>query len=197
MNGGRLGGTQALSASQVSRLSTPYVDVQDVFAGRYGYGLMISEDRGVRVVDHGGVHIGFTCQVKMIPERRFAVIALANGGASLPRVVESALELGLGLKPKKPVREAPQAVGREDLERAIGRYGVPPESVEIQARGGRLLLKLGDQELPMTRLGADRFSILPPDAAEPFAFRLIAGPDGAARYFAAGFHKLKRIPSVE
>ncbi len=44
----------------------------------YGYGLMIYDRLGQRVVGHDGAIEGFTSNFMMVPEHKFALIILAN-----------------------------------------------------------------------------------------------------------------------
>ena len=87
MNDGRLDGKQVLSKALITRLSTP-VAAPPGGAVRYAFGLELREDRGIRWVEHAGSRTGYGSLIRMAPDRRFAVILLANkSGASLPTAV--------------------------------------------------------------------------------------------------------------
>ena len=56
----------------------------------YGYGLMHFEDRGVRMVMHGGFSRGYGSMIQMAPAQRFAVIVVTNtSGQTLPRTCKT------------------------------------------------------------------------------------------------------------
>lgn len=44
----------------------------------YGFGLMISEHKGFTIIDHNGGRLGFRSQILYVPDKNFAVVALAN-----------------------------------------------------------------------------------------------------------------------
>ncbi|GEM_PF-142142 len=50
----------------------------------YGFGLRVSEYRGLRTVSHGGAFVGFRAELLRFPEQRFSVICLANLSAVNP-----------------------------------------------------------------------------------------------------------------
>ena len=44
----------------------------------YGFGLMINEYKGFTFIDHNGGRLGFRSQILYVPDKNFAVVALAN-----------------------------------------------------------------------------------------------------------------------
>jgi CubicO group peptidase (beta-lactamase class C family) len=160
MNGGRLEGKQALSPQIIAKLSTPRVGIPSQPEARYGYGLMFSNYRGVRVVEHGGSRSGYGSVIKMVPDQRFAVIVLGNRtGVSLGRTAEKAMELILPLKPKPaetPKQDLPMTAA--EMANYAGKYGQREVSVEILLKDGKLSLKQGPNERPIRKIGENRFS---------------------------------------
>ncbi len=77
MNDGKVEGKQGLPASLIKQLSSPHADVPGS-ENKYGYGLMLGRNRGVRIVEHGGARSGFGSLIRMAPDHRFAVITLVN-----------------------------------------------------------------------------------------------------------------------
>ena len=195
MNGGRLEGKQVLSPQVITKLSTPQVSIPSDQNAKYGYGLMISSYRGVRVVEHGGSRSGYGSVIKMAPENRFAVIVLGNRtGVALNKTAEKAMELMLPLKPKeddKPKQELPMTAA--EMASYAGKYGQRDVSFEILLKDGKLFLKQGPNELPIRKIDEKRFSAAPPDNSRPMEFALVAGADGKAEYFHAGLRAAKRI----
>ena len=195
MNGGKLEGKQVLSPQVIAKLSTPQVSIPSDQNAKYGYGLMISSYRGVRVVEHGGSRSGYGSVIKMAPEHRFAVIVLGNRtGVALNKTAEKAMELMLPLKPKeddRPKQELPMTAA--EMASYAGKYGQRDVSFEILLKDGKLFLKQGPNELRIRKIDEKRFSTAPPDNSRPMEFALVAGADGKAEYFHAGLRAAKRI----
>jgi CubicO group peptidase (beta-lactamase class C family) len=82
-----------LSPKVIARLSEPQVDVPKS-ERKYGYGLQISTERGVRMLSHNGSRMGHGSSIQMAPERRVAVVVVANRtGGTLPKTVEQVLSM--------------------------------------------------------------------------------------------------------
>ena len=195
MNDGKLEGKQVLSPQVIAKLSTPQVSVPSDPSAKYGYGLMISSYRGLRVVEHGGSRSGYGSVIKMAPENRFAVIVLGNRtGVALNKTAEKAMELMLPLKPKeaeKPKQEITMSAA--EIANYIGKYGQREVSSEIFLKDGKLFLKQGSNELPISKVGENRFTATPPGDASPLRFALVSGADGKAEYFHAGLRASRRL----
>jgi CubicO group peptidase (beta-lactamase class C family) len=195
MNGGQLEGKQVLSPQVIARLSTPQVNIPSDPSAKYGYGLMISNYRGVRVVDHGGSRSGYGSVIKMAPEHRFAVIVLGNRtGVALNKTAEKAMELMLPLKPKeaeKPREELPMTTA--EMANYTGKYGQRDVSVEILMKDGKLFLKQGPSEILVRKIGENRFEAIGPGNTAPMEFALVPGVDGKAEYFQGGLRSARRI----
>ncbi len=195
MNGGKLEGKQVLSPQVIAKLSTPQVSIPSDPNAKYGYGLMISNHRGVRVVEHGGSRSGYGSVIKMAPEHRFAVIVLGNRtGVALNKTAEKAMELMLPLKPKeddKSKQELPMTAA--EISSYAGKYGQRDVSFEILLKDGKLFLKQGPNEMRIRKIGENRFSAASPDNSRPMEFALVSGADGKAEYFHTGLRAAKRI----
>jgi CubicO group peptidase (beta-lactamase class C family) len=195
MNGGKLDGKQALSPAVIAKLAAPHVSIPSQPDAKYGYGLMSGNYRGVRVVEHGGSRSGYGSIIKMAPEHRFAVIVLGNRtGVALNKTAEKAMELMLPLKPKEPEKlkqELPMTAS--EIANCVGKYGQREVSYEILVKDGKLFLKQGPNELPISKVGENRFSATPPGDSRPMEFALVPGVDGKAEYFHAGLRAAKRI----
>ncbi|PYT07426.1 MAG: hypothetical protein DMF60_07175 [Acidobacteria bacterium] len=131
MNSGKIDGRQVLSPAVIAKLSAPHAAIPSQPEAMYGYGLMMSNYRGVRVVEHGGSRSGYGSVIKMAPEYRFAVIVLGNRtGVALNKTAEKAMELMLPLKPiesQKQKQELPMSAS--EMVNYVGKYG--------QREGGR------------------------------------------------------------
>lgn len=214
MNGGRVEGRQVLSPSVIATLSTPYVEVPfswDIPPGlyegaRYGHGLFTLEYRGVRLLHHGGVINGFGAFVLMAPEHRFAVIILANRtGSILGRSLEKALELSLPLNPKSqvPPRKVVPMTPAE-METYAGTYVNGLLKIELFVRDGKLArrdfypptVEEGPGrafEVPVEKVGTNRFAFTPPGDTAPAEFVLLPGQGGRPEYLHSFMWAARRV----
>jgi CubicO group peptidase (beta-lactamase class C family) len=152
MNGGRLDGKQVVSPALIARLSTPVADVPGGEA-RYAFGLELRKDRGVKWVEHAGNRTGYGSLIRMAPDRRFAVILLANKSAALlPKTADAAAELVLGLEPMPPPKpKSAVPITEAEMRTYVGRYLNYNEALEIILRDGKLLCKLNGKEVPLDK----------------------------------------------
>ena len=195
MNGGKLEGKQVLSPQVIARLSTPQVSIPSDPNSKYGYGLMISNYRGVRVVEHGGSRSGYGSVIKMAPDHRFAVIVLGNRtGVALNKTAEKAMELMLPLKPKEAQKARPELpITAAEMANYAGKYGQREVNVEILLKDGKLFLKQGSNELSISKTGENRFAATSPGSVPPMEFALVPDADGKIAYFQGGLRAAKRI----
>lgn len=190
VNGGNLDGKQVLAASLIAKLSAPHVKIPGSDA-HYGYGLMIRENRGVRIIQHGGSRSGYGSLIAMSMEHRFGVIALGNrSGVSLNRTVEKAMELMLPLKPEIKGSEKDIPMSEAEMVRYVGVYVQQPQRFELFIKDGKLYGKQGSVEGAVKKIGDWRFSIAMPGGSQEFA--LVAGTDGKAEYLSIGLRAAKR-----
>ncbi len=196
MNGGQLDGKPALSAKLIERLSTSNVPVQSQVEGSYGYGLIMRDYRGVRLVEHGGTTTGFASDFIMAPAQRVAVIVLANRSAHLMKTGEKALELILPLAPKPPEPE-PLKLTEREIEEYVGRYAQDPNTrsaFELAQVGEGLALKQGQVQFPLTKIGDDLFTVKLPRLTLPLRLKIVRGADGRVAYLHNRARALKRLP---
>lgn len=166
LNDGKVDGKQVLLASVIADMQKPRAEVPSS-AEHYGYGLFINMYRGLRQVWHDGSMTGYVGALRMIPERRFAVMVLANrDGANLRKTIEKAIELGLPLAAKDELRPKPVLTLSEDeMKKYIGVYSNPNRwDEEVLIKEGKLTLKLFGVELALTKVGDGRFAFQFPNA---------------------------------
>ena len=120
--------------------TTPQTDTRQ--AQVFGISWMLREIDGVRIVAHGGSNRGHQSAFEMVPERRFAFVALTNarhGLELLTELKEWAFTTYLGLT--EPQAEL-LALSAEDLSSYAGEYvshtGVLTVTVEGELLVGRL-----------------------------------------------------------
>jgi CubicO group peptidase (beta-lactamase class C family) len=183
MHGGRIDGRQALSPGLVGRLASAVAPLRSqVENGSYGYGLMVREHRGVRLVEHGGTMVGFASDFAMAPDQKVAVIVLANRRTHLMKTVDKALELTLPLAPKAEKPKPLEFTARE-LDEYVGRYGQRPGAgVELVRSENGLALKTGSSQAPLTKIGTDVFTVRLPGFPEPLRLAIVRGADGRIQY---------------
>ncbi len=83
----------------------------------YGLGLIIGEEAGVTVIQHGGNTFGFTSDLFFLPEKNLGVVVLTNAGAAnafTTAVRQKLFELLLGGEAKAELTVVSAAKMRED-----------------------------------------------------------------------------------
>ncbi|MBW5485305.1 serine hydrolase [Streptomyces bambusae] len=129
-----------------------------------GFGIcwFLKEVDGVGTLGHGGSGNGQFAELVVVPERNFAVVALANAGPdgypADQAVVRWALEHYLGLVERDP---EPLPYDEARAREVVGRYEIDVMNLDIATDGGRLTL--GVEIKPEIRAGSD--VEMPPDVA--------------------------------
>jgi CubicO group peptidase (beta-lactamase class C family) len=149
MNDGQIDGRQVLSPAMIRRMTTPHAKIPGGSVS-YGYGLQISSDRGFDVVSHGGSRAGYGSSIRMVPSKKFAVIAVANRtGIGLNTTSEMAMQIGLAsLPPRGTSTAAPPASARAaaELNAFVGTYSQGPRTFELLLRDGALIFRQNNRE---------------------------------------------------
>ncbi len=206
MNEGRVDGQQVLSPSVIAKLTTPYVDSHNATGEwRQGYGMRMTNYRGVGVVEHLGGTTGFGSQLRMIPAHRFAVIILANSSlAQMKKTTEKAMELMLPLEPQtENKREASLPLSAAEMSNYTGTYLNGPLRFQVFVRENKLRLKVGEDEVPLKKVGARLLSIdeREEDAtADSALFKnmlMLPGANGKTEYLYFIGRALKRVPDAK
>lgn len=192
LNDGRIDGKQALSPLVCSKLAGAYTNMPGDANVHYGYGLLNFEERGVRLVMHGGFSRGYGSMIQIAPEHRFAVIVQTNkSGETLPKTRAKALELFLPLKPA-PAETTKAAMPASVAEAAdfAGQYKNGPQTWEITLKDGKLTLKQEGQEFPLTRTDKYRLSF-----GASLENDLIFVPDasGKIKYLFDGLYSARKV----
>lgn len=190
MNGGKLEGRQALPASVVSKLPARHVAMPGDPDVGYGYGLLTYNDRGVRVVMHGGFSRGYGSTIQMVPEHRFAVIVLTNrSGETLGRSRDKAMELALPLKPRVERNIEHLPITEDEMKDFAGAYSHAPQVWEVFVKDGKLFLRIEGTESPLTRVGESKFAA----GASGGEVAFVRGADGRAEYIFNGLYSARRV----
>jgi CubicO group peptidase (beta-lactamase class C family) len=190
LNDGTLDGRQVLNPKVVALLSSPHTSLPGQPVDKYGYGLILSYTRGIRMLEHGGARLGYGSTIRMAPEQRVGVIILANqSGVTLSATAMKALELTLPLQERVP--SPPKAVlhtTAEDVRRIVGLYRNGDDSVEITADGERLFVTRERQTSPLIKRSDDRFEA---ESGGGYVFSGVA--DGRTRFVSSGSRSFCRI----
>jgi CubicO group peptidase (beta-lactamase class C family) len=194
LNRGQLDGKTVVPETLASVLSAPRAAMPNVFAeGRYGYGLMMYDWRGARVWEHGGSMPGFSALLRLVPERRLALVVLGNAERPLRKTVQKAMEL---LLPDAPPASEPATVEQPlpvDRARYVGRYE-NRMTMEVLEQNGTLSLKTDDggAPVPIRSLGGNRFRTAAPEGQRPLEFVMEPAAPGRPGYLHFVFWALKK-----
>ena len=107
----------------------------------------------MRFLEHNGVRTGYGSIIRMIPERRVAVIVVTNQtGETLPETAERALELTTPLAPKPAdVSQHAQQITPDDVARIAGTYQNGAGRLEIFERDHHLLGRTGAKDVELVK----------------------------------------------
>jgi CubicO group peptidase (beta-lactamase class C family) len=193
-NEGRLEGKQALRKGTFEQLASAHANVPSTRT-QYGYGLSLVKYRGFEMVEHGGARAGYGSFIRIFPEKQVAIVILTNGqGGQLPKTVERASELLLPLQAKEKVSPPePKEMAPAEMSEYVGVYNNGGESgVEVFIREGKLFLRAGKSEFPLSKIGDRRLMMQEPGAAEPDELVMLPDKSGRITYIQVGSGALKR-----
>jgi CubicO group peptidase (beta-lactamase class C family) len=140
-----MNGSAALSQKVVSLMSSPHAKIPGSEA-TYGYGLQLAVERGVRWVEHGGSRAGYGSNIRMAPDRKFAVIITANrSGSGMPKLADAISEMALNLEPAVKKNVPTHPLTPAEIQRYAGTYRNGETVIHLVADNGAL------------RSGRDRF----------------------------------------
>jgi CubicO group peptidase (beta-lactamase class C family) len=138
----------------------------------YGFGLVIGEYRGLRIVEHGGSLGGYRADLLQFPDQRFSVILLSNlSSFDPPRLARQVADICLADefeedKPKPPKRSKRKTetidIPEEKLKEYTGRFysGEVQAGFEIFVKEGKLEMRQnGDESVPILAMSEDKFRV--------------------------------------
>jgi CubicO group peptidase (beta-lactamase class C family) len=139
MNEGRLDGKQVFPLKLIAIMSSPHAEIPG-WDQHYGYGLLLSTSRGMRWVEHGGSRAGYGSTIRMAPDRKFAVIVVANrSGSGMPKLVDAISEAMLPLDAKSQPEPAAHPLDAAELRRCAGVYVNGSSNIALEEDGWRRL----------------------------------------------------------
>jgi CubicO group peptidase (beta-lactamase class C family) len=123
-------GGKVLSADSLKAMTTPG-------KGDYGLGVMIHNEDGVKVVEHGGGIEGFNTNLIYVPEKRICVVVLANVNGSAPgQMGGKLLDVVLGKTVVLDSERKPVPITATELAKFVGVYDLSPTFVLTVAQVG-------------------------------------------------------------
>jgi hypothetical protein len=157
-------------------MKQPTADMHGSALGDYvGISWLLRDIDGTRVAGHGGTTNGQYSEFTMVPERRFALIAMTNcgpNGPELNRALEKwAFEHYLGMVDVEPER---LELGDDALAHFAGHYETIATTVEIVVEDTRLVAHI--QIKPEARAALREEGDDSPDEQPPVPLALLAGP---------------------
>lgn len=196
LNDGRVDGKQVLPRSVARSLLTRQTNVPALTPGEdagYSFGLVERTLGGLRVMQHGGVRIGFGTVVRLVPERHLGIIVLANRtNAVLPQTLQRATAVfAPDVTFSPPAALKTFQIDSAEAAAAAGHYVNMAGELELTlvAVGNRLELRS-----PGTTTGAAVTKIGPGQyRAGGQAFALVSGRITGARYLHIAGHALRRV----
>ncbi|HEY2686618.1 MAG TPA: serine hydrolase domain-containing protein [Steroidobacteraceae bacterium] len=146
---------RVLSEQSFKALTTPVLE-------NYAYGLDVREDKGHRVISHGGGIAGFRSHIEAHPDEGFALVFLSNGGMDeslRPWVVE----LARAAFADQPLPAAP-APDADPLMAPLGDYAGhfragegKTRAIDVRLVGDELLLAGPEGKRRLQRMGVNTF----------------------------------------
>ena len=196
MNGGMIDGAQAFSAGAVRRVTTGYVahpGGSGLDSAMYGYGLVVGRSGADRVWTHGGSINGYNASIRMLPDRKAAVIVLVNGpGAGIDAIEAAALRLAVGYSAPKVSTAAPREATADERAALVGRYAQGRNVLEVLEQDGALTVKQGSTIMNAKLAGANDLLVIPPQGAARHIY--VRRENGRAAYLYAGSRAYARQP---
>ncbi len=176
LNRGATADGRLLSAEGFDRLATAYTQwPQGSETLGAGYGIGVSTYEGRDFLGHSGGMVGFVSNMTADMTEGFGAVALANGPQAAWRVAYFALDALRAAARGQPMPPLPVAEDPEMVESAADYTAVyssvSGEKLRLEAAGGRLLLRRGDDKIALEKLDQDTFYTPHPDFDRyPFHF---------------------------
>jgi CubicO group peptidase (beta-lactamase class C family) len=157
-----------LSEASKQMAFTPVVlndgEQANALGGGYGYGWIISTNRGLQVIQHTGGLNGFNSSLSRFPEHHLTIVVLSNALPNIPNLNPSGLTSQIAELYLYPFMEKhePQQVATDFdptlLDDYVGRYDYQSGIMTIRREGDQLFAQLsGQQEYEIYPSAKDKF----------------------------------------
>ena len=202
MDSGRLDGTQVMPREAVAALHAMQTPTPGSDCG-YSFGLSVCSRAGVRTLSHYGFRVGSGAVFTLVPDRRIAVIILANRNGGIFGTSESAV-LGMLIPALQDSAPGETAIAGQSERsrgsssatggaRVVGRYVSGGDTLHLEVRDGVLRYRYGiDVSRAVVR--ADTIDILDESGSTVQQFFLVRGRRTSAVYLHDGLNAFRRVP---
>jgi CubicO group peptidase (beta-lactamase class C family) len=205
LGGGVLNGKRLVSEKNFNELVSKQMTIGGPVG--YGFGWMLSEWKGHKIVEHGGNIDGFATQVAMMPDQKLGFALLTN--VTYTSLVNDATRIiwtNLVGDPTATTAAAPAAtdVPAADVAAEAGSYLLAQANltIDVAFKDGKLVANVpGQPPYPLVNVGGRKYKLAEP-APDGFfmTFRKAEGPDGGAEMFLEqpqGNATLKRLDAAK
>ncbi|MBL8175532.1 MAG: beta-lactamase family protein [Bryobacterales bacterium] len=174
-----------LVKSLPEKVTTPQVTVTGS-EQRYGYGIILEEDRWF----HTGGRLGYGSRFEIYPREGVAIFLMGNRTGALFGRTAAALRNQV-MRSAPPAAASEQAFDEGEARRLAGVYvNRGPLRAELEIAGGELRLKAGTRSIAIRKLGEHFYRA--PGGAQLERFRVLVDRAGNAEYLCAEVWCLKR-----
>lgn len=138
-------GGKVLSAASLQKMTTP-------FKNDYAFGLGVRNDKGLKVIDHGGGIEGFNTQLGYYPDDKLVVAVLGNLNGGAPSAIAAKLaSVAHGEKVVLPAERKEIALSPKILATYVGTYEMTPNfKFVVTLEGDQLITQVtGQPKVPI------------------------------------------------
>jgi CubicO group peptidase (beta-lactamase class C family) len=133
----------------------------------YAWGLVVTDYKGLKVVEHGGAWVGFRAAIVRFPEQRFSVIILANLDSIDPSgLALRVADIYLAGQLKEPAKDEakkvePVAVPKAELEALLGNWEDVGfgQWLTLSMKEDKLMAALGGRNFVLSPVGPGKFVV--------------------------------------
>lgn len=118
------------------------------FKSDYAYGIVVKNQAGHKVIEHGGGINGFNTSLIYFPEDRVSVVALSNlNGPGVDEIANKAADIFYGKPVVLPSERKEVQVPQTTLQGYVGEYqtGEPPHVMSVFLKEGVLMTQIQGQ----------------------------------------------------
>ncbi len=157
-------GGKLLSDASLRKMTTP-------FKNGYAFGLIVQEEKGRRVIQHGGGIEGFNTFLAYYPEEKMTVAALGNLNGNAPQQIVGRLAaVAHGEQVQLPTERKAISVSAAVLKHYVGVYELAPGiDISMTLKGEQLMTQVtGQPKFPLFAETETRFFLKVVDAQVDF-----------------------------
>jgi D-alanyl-D-alanine carboxypeptidase len=179
-----------LSENAFAQMATRHAGIDETVG--YGYGLIVRDLDGRRLIGHGGGMVGYLAGVQADAEAGIGAVVLQNGVSAHPmqlaRTLIRIVRDGPNPMPPPAATAKPNTGAEAERGELAGVYRADAgrsESIELLTREDGLMLRSDGREIALEELEDDLF--LAPDAAfDRFPFHVERQPNGSPELWHGG-----------